>query len=162
MPELLLLLKTIPFRDWCYVALIAALLTALVWFGAHERSVEHAKDTQAQQRIDAAAVIHNGEVEKRAGTLAQQMAASYHAALSSAPAAAPILMCHAAAPLVRYVYQGQGSAPAGPASHAPPASGAENTPTFDPSPAVIKDGAEANAQIAYLQNYITTILRALQ
>lgn len=162
MPALLLFLKKIPLREWAYVALIAALATALIVFAQHERRVQRDKDQAAQKRVDAAAIVHNVEVEKRAGVMAQQLASAYHTALAAPPAPAPALVCRAAAPVPQHVHQSQGSAAAGPAGNAPAPGGAEDSPAFDPSPAVIRDGADANAQILYLQGYIKTILKALQ
>src|SRR5581483_1039945 len=81
------------------------------------------------------------------------------------PASVPRIVCHGAS-------SGSGSVPshasASGAGHAAPAVPAESTgrpdapsvgpessgPPFDPAPAVVKDGRDADAQIKLLQSYI--------
>ena len=147
------LLTLLPIKDWCYLAAIFALATVLAVFAHHERDVQAAKDTAADIKLADAKIVHDQEVTHAAQTQVAAAVAQYAAAVAAPPVPAPRLVCHADAPGSRPVHT-DGGAPTG--GDAPKPAPAEAAQGFDPAPAVLADGRDAEAQIALLQSYVKT------
>ena len=149
------LLALVPLKDWIYAGVIAALLAGFGWYTVHERHAGEQKVEAADAKAVAAQTKANAEKESYAQSQIAKALADYKASVA-APVAGPVpqLVCRNAA-------RGSGNVPnnAG-------ASGGSNDgsavpepsdgPPFDPAPAVIADGRDADAQIALLQKYIAT------
>jgi hypothetical protein len=150
------MLAMITLKDYVWGAIVAALLVAIGWFAWHERAIVYAADA----KVVAAKEIHDIEVEDAAKDRVADALRQFQASHSAPAAPAPAIVCTAAAPRAGAV-PSHGGAPAG--SHGAPAvpeesTGPSHAPGFDPAPAVIQDGADADAQIELLQS----IIRAYQ
>jgi hypothetical protein len=149
------ILSLIPGRDWLYLGLLVVCGIAFWTYTAHERSVGKAEIVAADQKAVAAQTIHDNEVDVRANTLVTKALNDYKATVATpiAPSSIPKLVCR----------QSRGSSSVPPNGGAPSGSNdstqvpAESDgPPFNPAPAVVQDGRDADAQIILLQQYITT------
>ena len=144
---MLALLKLIPFKDYLW----AALLLVVGCFALHYRSMEH----QIQQTavVAKAAQADVKKVDAQAQTTETQNAIIYEKAVAI-PAIADIgLSC------VRHTSGGQvppAVAVQG-ASSGDHAADSEQGPPYDPSGSVLTRGAQADAEIAYLQARIAEL-----
>lgn len=154
---LAILTKLLPLRDWCYIGVIIALLAAFGWYTYHERSVGAQKVVAADTRLATKQAARVAKVETNETADIQASRVQYKAAVAAPTAPAPSIVCRAAAP-GRSVVPGHGRAAAG--SNGASAVPAESTVPFDPAPAVINDGRDADAQIAELQAYIRACQKA--
>ena len=148
---LALLSKLVPIRDWIYLGAFVGLLVMFGSYTIHERHIGEQKIVAADQlaaRKQAAAVA---KVESNASTAIRGMQAAYNAALAAPVAPAPRLVCYGSQTHRGGVRANAGAPVSG---HAGTELPAESTVPFDPSPAVIGDGRDADAQIALLQAYI--------
>lgn len=141
-------LALIPLRDWCWAALAAALLGGGLYAIHHEREIGAQKVVAADAKVAQAQVIHNTEVTNRVKTALAAAEAQFTAARSAPTLPAPSIVCVTAARYRRPV----SSAPSTPggsdvSSFVPE----EATVSFDPAPAVLAIGRDADAQVALLQ-----------
>lgn len=148
---LALLSKLIPVRDWIYLGVFVALIAGFAYYTHHERVIGEQKIEAADAQAVKKQAAQVAKVETNASTAIISMQAAYNAALAAPVAPAPKLVCYTAAPH-RGDMPDHASAPGGGNGQA--GVPAESTVPFDPSPAVIGDGRDADAQVALLQAYI--------
>jgi hypothetical protein len=145
-------LSLIPIKDWAYLGGIAALLIAFGVFTVHERHMGAAKIAAADAALVEAQKVHTQEVENAASGKVAQALADYKAS-ELKPVVIPRSLSHlvCVAPRSGPVPGNGGSAPGSDgASHVP----AESDVPFDPAPAILRDGSDADAQVKLLQDYI--------
>jgi hypothetical protein len=136
-------LKSIPAKDWLYIAAIAALLV----FGLHERHVGAAKVIARATQAQAVAVKKVDTAQTGAASTEKQAGVVYVEKAVRIPAIGDIgVVCKRSGG--GQVPATAGSQPA--AAHQQPADGGAG-PAFDPSGALLRRAAAADAQIAYLQ-----------
>lgn len=136
---------------------VAVFIALFFAWGLHEREMGKTIAEQAAQRIAAAQVIHDTEVNARAHAIAQQQVDKYKAVLAARPSrhAPHVWVCnnqHGAAPVPAVPGTGSGH-------HAAPAQPAV-VPRFDIGPPIDHRLAVLDAQIEALQAYIHGCQRA--
>jgi hypothetical protein len=146
-----------PIPTKVYVILIAlvAAVVGLGIFAWHEREVGANEIKTTNIKVAAARQLHDVEVQDAAKSQVDAAVAAFQAAHSAPLAPAPAIVCTAAAPRPDGVPAVRGAAGSGDGAPAVPeeSTGPSNA-TFDPAPAVIQDGADADAQIELLQSII--------
>ena len=155
---MLALLKLIPFKDWCYGALIVALIAAFGAYTIHERHVQAAKDAAKDAALAQKQIAHNEKVETHADQQLTVATAAFHVAVSTpVPAAAvPHIVCSTTAPAATVPSHGSAASGGNDAAHVP----SESDVPFDPAPQVVQDGRDADAQVALLQAYVNACIGA--
>ena len=138
-------------KGYLIAGLAAALVLAFGWWTFHERSVEHKEDAQADKTLAAKAVAHNTEVESNAQKAIDAAVAAYAAA--HPVVAAPDLVCTLSVPPRRSIVSSIASA-AGIGDAAPAVPEESAGPPFNPAPAVLRNDADADAQVTELQAYV--------
>lgn len=151
------LLSLIPIRDWCYIAVIAALLAfGGTWYVKHnhaEQKIGEQKVEAADAKAVAAQTVRNQKVESNAQDAINAALAEYDASISAPPAVQPPrIVCHGAVAAGGRAVPGHaGASGAGDGSAVVPES---TGPEFDPSKHVLSVGQAADAQVTLLQNYV--------
>lgn len=141
------ILAGIGIKDYCYAAVIAAVIGAFTWYTIHERNIG------ADEALAPVAVIaHKAEVQVAVGTAIAKSTEKdngidYVTALAAPAVPDTGLVCHSGAGS-REVPQADASSAPGADRQAPDSGG------FDPSGPVLTDARDADAQIAYLQGRV--------
>jgi hypothetical protein len=144
-----------PIKGYLAAAGLVAVLGAFGWYTYHERSVEHAKDIAAEQRVALVAQAKDAKIEQLEEASLTPIENTYHAKIDAAPVADSGIVCHNT---VR-----PGAVPSS-ASNRPGALSAPNStegPTYDPSGAVDTRGRDADAEIVALQGVVKTLVTAM-
>lgn len=157
---MLALLALIPIKDWIYTGLIAVIL-AVGGYEWHKHDVE-------EQAKGAAAILASDRkaAAEEAGIVAEdklheqeaiaQAVAAFQATVALPPPPAPTLVCVDPARRSGNVPNNGGTSRASNGESAVPA---ESDVPFNPAPAVIADGRDADAQVKLLQAYIAECQR---
>ncbi|HXS14413.1 MAG TPA: hypothetical protein VN734_17070 [Acidobacteriaceae bacterium] len=154
---LALLSKLVPIRDWVYFGVFVALIAGFAYYTHHERVIGEQKIEALDSKLAAAQAAHVQKVESDANVDVGKAVAQYSAAVSVPLLPAPVLVCHAAPSGSGAVRSDASAAGSGDGAPGVPA---ESTVPFDPAPAVIEDGRDADAQVTLLQAYIRACQKA--
>lgn len=155
------LLSLIPFRDWCYLAAIIALLVGFGIFVHHERFIGEQKILAADAKTVAIQTKHDEDVQNAAKTASQEALAAYVAA-HAVPTLPPAhLVCRRPASNSGAMSGDGGSAKGSDANNtAAPVSTGTSEQGFDPGPGVSAVAADADEEIFELRRQ-NTLLQAL-
>ena len=142
----------IPIKDYIYLGIILVCSGGFLWYSAHERNIGKAEIKVADQKAVQRQAQLDNEVEVRANVLVTKALIDYKATVDTpiSTPSIPILVCRqsrSSSPVPP-----NGSTPAG--SNGSTAIPEESTVPFNPAPAVIQDGRDADAQITLLQDYV--------
>lgn len=147
---MLALLKLIPLRDWCYLAILLAVLAAFGWTYHKGEETIKAKDALLNQ----AAVALNLSVEHAAEINEIPIGRTYEKIITSAPVPNTGLVCHATAPVKPQTADYRPEAPYKAA--ALPGGG------FDPSGPILTLLRDSDAQVDGLIDTIQVLKDELQ
>lgn len=144
------LLALVPLKDWIYCGIIVALLAGFGVYTHHERVVGAdealapvAVLAQKAQLQIAVGTVKAADTEKENGD-------QFNAASSAPVADVPHIVCRQAAGSSDVSKASTGIA----AAAYKPAVDSGSGPAFDPSGAILKRAAEADAQVTYLQQRV--------
>jgi hypothetical protein len=151
----------IPARVYVILAALLAAIVGLAFFAWHERELGAQAIRAADIRVAAARQVHDIEVEDAVKDRVNAALAQFQADRAAPLAPAPAIVCTAAAPRANRVPDHGGSASGSDGAPAvPEESTGPSHATFDPAPAVIRDAADADAQIELLQSIIRSYQQA--
>jgi len=156
---MLALLKLIPFRDWLWAALAAALAALLLAGAVHERHVQAAKDAAANAREVALIDKHNTDLQNLAATKDAAVEKAYEDGKNAAPMQpVPHVLCYRPRTDKLPAAPGSvGSTSQGPQSGVS-ASDSGAGSTLDIGPPITVRGKDADAQIRALQQDVQNLL----
>jgi len=140
---------TLSLRDYLYLAIIA-IVGFCAWDLYHHGELKvEAKD----KALVEAQKVHVAEVKSQVQIQLQKAIADYEAAHSTPIVDPPSLVCRVSAPRSSTVpHDGSSSSKGNGGTSVPD----ESTVPFNPAPAVLEDGRDADAQVKLLQDYIRT------
>ena len=157
---MLALFKFVPLQHLVYGGIIAALLAGFGWYTYHERQIGEAQVEAADQRVAAAQLVHDEEIEIRAKTLTDAAVAAYKATVVAPPASdAPHLLCLSPAPDRGPVPTNAGNRSLAHAATDVPGAGPPDHESsvehaIDLGPALDKLHQDSDAEVTALQAYI--------
>lgn len=148
---MLAILKLLPLKDWCYLAVIVALVAAFAYYTHHERAL----GAQTIITLDRAAVAKQAaavaKVESNASQSISAAQAAYAAAVAARPAPVAGLVCHLTAPRRAVPHDARATGGGNDTASVP----VESTgPAFNPSAGILENDARADAQVTLLQSYV--------
>lgn len=147
---MLALLSSIPLKDWLYGGVIAVLLAGFGWYTYHERGIGEQKIEAANAKAVAVQAKHDTDVEAAASAAQTKATEAYNEALAALPDTAPSIVCRAA-PAAAPVPSAQSTASGSDGAAVIPE---ESSVPFDPAPAILRVGQQADAQVTLLQALI--------
>lgn len=148
---LAILLKLIPGKDWIYGTIIVALLAGFGWYTYHERNIGEQTIEAKNKAIATAQIVHNKEVTDRATTQISKALEDYKAAHATPALTGPNLVCHTVPSSVT-VPQSSSTAKGSNGTTAIPEESVG--PSFNPSPGILANDRDADAQVTLLQDYV--------
>lgn len=154
---LAVLLKLIPGKDWIYGTIIVAILAIFGWYTYHERTIGEQTIEAKNKAISDATVVHNKEVTDLATTQISKALEDYKASKSAPTLPAPSLVCHTISSST--AVSKSSSTPKG-------SNGSTNLPEesegppFNPSPGILANDRDADAQVKLLQDYVVACQNA--
>lgn len=148
---MLALLKLIPFKDWVYGGLIAALLVGFGVYTHHERVIGATKEAAAVTKIAVKAEAKVTAANVAAQTTETTNAKTYDQTVAAPPVLDLGVVCQRTYPGSNHLPQAVTVATSGIGEQSVEH---PSGPAFDPSGAILERARQADAQVTYLQGRV--------